>query len=69
MQGIFILKEGVKIEEFAKIFNPFHANVVSKAPGYHASIWSVDSTNDRKIFLFAGWDSVEVSLVLAQRLS
>jgi len=57
--GIFILKEGVKIEEFAKIFNPFHANVVSKAPGYHGSIWSVDSANDRKIFLFAGWDSVE----------
>jgi hypothetical protein len=37
MQSIFILKEGVKIEEFAKIFNPFRANMVSKAPGYHTS--------------------------------
>jgi hypothetical protein len=69
MQGILTLKEGVKVEEFKKIIDPFRANVVSKVPGYHASAWAVDSTNDRKIFLFVGWDSIEVSLLLARRLS
>jgi hypothetical protein len=69
MQGILILKEGVKVEDFAKINDPFRASVLGKAPGFHASAWAVDSTNDRKIFLFAGWDSLEVSLVLAQCLS
>jgi len=56
---IFILKEGVKVEDFAKILDPFRANFISKVPGHHASAWSVDSTNERKIFLFGGWDSVE----------
>jgi hypothetical protein len=69
MQGILTLKEGVKVEEFKKIIDPFRASLAGKVPGYHGSAWSVDSTNDRKIFLFAGWDSIEVSLVLAQRLT
>jgi hypothetical protein len=68
MQGILTLKEGVKVEDFKKINDPFRASVLGKAPGYHASAWAVDSNNDRKIFLFAGWDSVEVSLILARRL-
>jgi hypothetical protein len=68
MQGILTLKEGVKVEDFKKIIDPFRASVVSKVPGYHASAWAVDSNDERKIFLFAGWDSVEVSLVLTRRL-
>jgi hypothetical protein len=68
MQSIFTLKEGVKVEDFKKLIDPLRASVISKVPGYHASAWAVDSNNDRKIFLFAGWDSVEVSLVLTRRL-
>ncbi|KIM87485.1 hypothetical protein PILCRDRAFT_278443 [Piloderma croceum F 1598] len=60
--GILTLKEGVKVEEFKKIIDPFRASLAGKVPGYHGSAWSVDSTNDRKIFLFAGWDSIEAQV-------
>jgi len=66
MQVITTLKEGVKVEDLTKILEPFRLNVAVNVPGYRASAWSVDSANDRKIFFFAGWDSLEVRLVLAQ---
>ena len=56
----------MKVEEAKKIIETFRDNVAGKFPGYRTSAWSVDSANDRKIFFFAGWDSLEVRLVLAQ---
>ncbi|KIM81567.1 hypothetical protein PILCRDRAFT_89050 [Piloderma croceum F 1598] len=52
---ILTLKDGAKIEEFKSVIDPFQAGFASEVP----TSWAVNSFNDREVFLFAGWDSVE----------
>ena len=66
MQAILTLKADANVEDFKNIIDPFRANMASQVPAMHASAWAADSSDSRKIFLFVGWDSIEVSLVLAQ---
>jgi len=64
LQTIFTLKDGAKIEEFRNVINPFREGFASKTP----TSWAVNAFDDREVFLFVGWDSVEVGFVSAQRL-
>jgi len=52
---IFTLKDGAKIEEFRNVINPFREGFASKTP----TSWAVNAFDDREVFLFVGWDSVE----------
>jgi hypothetical protein len=64
LQTIFTLKDGAKIEEFKSVIDPFRVGFASKVPTSRA----VNSFNDREVFLFSGWNSIEVGFVSAQRL-
>jgi hypothetical protein len=65
LQTIFTLKDGAKIEEFKSVIDPFRA---SKFASEVPTCWAVNSFIDREVFLFVGWDSIEVGYVSAQRL-
>jgi hypothetical protein len=61
MQGIFTLRDDVKLEDFAAVIDPFRKNIVKGFPAMHAVLWAVNSSDDRQVCLFVGWDSIEVS--------
>ena len=63
MQSVMTLKDSADIKDFQSVVDSFRTGF-AKGP----TIWTVNSSNDREVFLFAGWDSIEVSLVFAQRL-
>jgi hypothetical protein len=64
LQTILTLKDGAKIEDFKSVIDPFRTGFASNVP----TTWAVNSSNDREVLLFLGWDSIEVSLVSAQCL-
>jgi len=55
-----VLKEGVKYEDVKPIMDAFGASQIGNYPGLHGAIWANNSSNDREIYVFPAWDSIEV---------
>jgi hypothetical protein len=54
------LKEGVKYEQVEPIIDAFGSSVIGEYPGLHGATWAPNSSNDREVYVFPGWDSIEV---------
>jgi len=53
------LSDDAKIQDFNASLRIVETNLVSKEPTMHNITWAVNSSNERQVHLFLGWDSTE----------